>query len=151
MQQEIHANNNLVLCQGRAIIIIFLFVISIVIDSKTNFNIILLIFIILLLQFFLNIFIQVNGNVWVTISFQLDILLLLLVEKKCTLTIICIRLQSSFISATDSICSITYLRTQIHILTYKHILFISICSVIYVSVTGERVIFEIGIIVCSIA
>ena len=150
MQQEIHANNNVVLCQGRAIIIIFPFVITIVIDSKTNFNIVLLIFIILLSQFF-NIFILVNGNVWVTISFQLDILLLLLVEMKPTLTNICIRLQSSFISATDSICSITYLRTQIHILTYKHILFISMCSVIYVSVTGERVIFEIGIIVCIIA
>ena len=77
-------------------------------------------------------------------------LLLPLDKMKSTLTIICIKLQSSLISEIDSIHIFIY-KYKIRIHTYKHILFTSIRSVIYVIVTGERVIFEIGIIVCSIA
>ena len=87
-----------------------------------------------------------------TISFQLNFFLLVpLDEMKSTLTIICIELQSSLISKIVSIHIFICVAISIHIHTYKHILFTSNRSVIYVIVTGERVIFEIGIIVCSIA
>ena len=88
-----------------------------------------------------------------TISFQLNFFLLVpLDEMKSTLTIICIELQSSLISKIDSIHIFICVAIRIiHIHTYKHILFTPIRSVIYVIVTGERVIFEIGIIVYTIA
>ena len=79
------------------------------------------------------------------------LLLLLLDRMKSTLTIICIELQSSLTSEVDSIHIFICVSIKIRIHTYKHILFTPIRSVIYVIVTGERVIFEIGIIVCSIA